>query len=345
MPSKGCYAGAGMSEAVRWGVLGAARIALQKVIPAMQRSQLSEVKAIASRDRSRAEGAADELGIGKAYGSYEELLADPEIEAVYNPLPNHLHVPWTRRAAEAGKHVLCEKPIARTAAEAQELLAVRDSTGVQLAEAFMVRSHPQWLAAREIVRSGAIGRLRAIQAFFSYMNLDPANIRNRPDLGGGGLLDIGCYPVVGSRYLFGAEPSRVLALVENDPKFGTDRLVSAVLDFPEGQASFVCSTQLVPYQSVQAFGTEGRVEIEIPFNAPPDRPCRIFVDDGRALGAASARTVTFAVADQYTLQADRFSALIREGGQPDFPLEDAIQNMRVLDGLVESGRTSSWVAL
>jgi predicted dehydrogenase len=318
---------------VRWGVLGAARIATTKVIPAMQRGELSHVFAIASRDRANAEAVAAQLGIPRAYGSYEELLADPEVEAVYNPLPNHLHVPWSARAAEAGKHVLCEKPVALDAAEAKSLIAVRDRTGVKIGEAFMVRTHPQWLRAREVVRSGEIGELRAFMCQFSYFNRDPANVRNVLDWGGGGLYDIGCYPINTSRFIFGEEPRRVIALVDRDPEFRVDRLTSAILDYPSGQAVFTCSMQLVPYQRVHIFGTNGRVEIEIPFNAPPDRPCRMFVND---------RTEEFPVCDQYTIQGDEFSRAIREGGEVPVPLEDSVKNMAVIDAVFRSVESARW---
>jgi predicted dehydrogenase len=326
-------------EPVRFGIVSTAKIAREKVIPAMQRGKLTRIDAIASRDRARAEQVARELGIPKAYGSYAELLADPEIEAVYNPLPNHLHVPISIEAAAAGKHVLCEKPIALTAAEAEKLIKVREHTGRLIVEAFMVRRHPQWRRARELVRAGRIGELRVVQGTFSYSNLDPANVRNQADIGGGALYDIGCYPIVTARFLFGAEPLRVAALIERCPDFRTDRLTSALLEFPTGQALFACSTQLVPYQRMHAFGTRGRIEVQIPFNAPPDRPCRIFVDDGSALGDASAIEETFEVCDQYTLQGDEFARLVRSGEPPEFPLEDAVRNMRVIDAIFRAARS------
>jgi len=329
-------------QPVNWGVISTALIGTEKVIPAMQKSKHCRIHAIASRDLALAQRWAKALGIPKAYGSYEALLADPEIEAVYNPLPNHLHVPWSIKAAEAGKHVLCEKPIALDAREAGQLLAARDRTGRLIAEAFMVRGHPQWLRARELVRQGRIGSLRAIQGFFSYFLTDPKNVRNMADSGGGGLYDIGCYPIVTSRFLFGAEPTRVVGLIEYDPVLKIDRLASAILDFPKGQASFTCATQLVSYQRMQIFGTSGRIEVEIPFNAPPDRPCRIFVDDGSALGDASAREESFAVCDQYTIQGDLFSEAIRSGKPPEFPLENAVQNMRVIDALFRSAKAGRW---
>ena len=329
-------------QPVNWGVISTALIGTEKVIPAMQKSRHCRIRAIASRDLALAERWAKALGIPKAYGSYEELLTDPEIEAVYNPLPNHLHVPWSIKAAEAGKHVLCEKPIALDAREAGQLLAARNRTGKLIAEAFMVRGHPQWLRARELVRQGRIGSLRAVQGFFSYFLTDPKNVRNMADIGGGGLYDIGCYPIVTSRFLFGAEPTRVVGLIEYDPMLKIDRLASAILDYPEGQASFTCATQLVPYQRMQIFGTSGRIEVEIPFNAPPDQPCRIFVDDGSALGDASAREESFPVCDQYTIQGDLFSEAIRSGKPPEFPLENAVQNMRVIDALFRSAKAGRW---
>ena len=329
-------------EPVKWGVISTARIGVEKVIPAMQKAKHCKIVAIASRDAAAARLTADKLGIPKAYGSYEALLADPEIEAIYNPLPNHLHVPWSIKAAEAGKHVLCEKPLALDAAEAATLVAARDRTGKLITEAFMVRSHPQWVRTRELVRQGKIGKLRAIQGLFSYMNTDPGNVRNQVDIGGGAIYDIGCYPIVTSRFLFAAEPTRVVALIDRDPVLKIDRLNSVILDFTEGQASFLCSTQLVPYQRMQICGTGGRIEVEIPFNAPIDQPCRIFLDDGSKLGDASAREETFAVCDQYGIQGDLFSEAIRSGKPPEFGLEDAVKNMRVVDAVYRSGKSGRW---
>ncbi len=329
-------------EPVRFGVISTARIGIEKVIPAMQQCELCRIVAIASRLQSHAEAAAQALRIPKAYGSYARLLEDPEIEAVYNPLPNHLHVPISIQAAAAGKHVLCEKPVALSAEEALKLIEARDHAGVLIQEAFMIRQHPQWRRARELVRTGRIGELRVVQGSFSYMNLDPGNVRNQAGIGGGGLYDIGCYPIVAARFLFDAEPVRVVSQIEYDPDFETDRLASVLLEFPNGQALFVCSTQLVPYQRIQIFGTTGRIEIEIPFNAPPDRPCRIFVDDGSQPGAGSAQIESFETVNQYTLQGDAFARAIRTGAPLEFPLEDAVKNMRVLDAVYRSGRTGRW---
>jgi predicted dehydrogenase len=330
-------------DPVRWGILGAASIGVRKVIPAMQRGARSRVVAIASRSLAKAQKAASDLGIPRAYGSYEELLADPEIEAIYNPLPNHLHVPWTIRAAEAGKHVLCEKPIALSASEARTLLDVRARTGVQIGEAFMVRSHPQWLAVRELVASGRIGDLRVVAGHFAYFKRDPNDVRSVPEWGGGGLMDVGCYPITMARWLFGEEPEAVIGIVDRDPELRVDRIVCALMRFPAGgQATFTCAMQLVHYQRMQLHGTSGRIEVQIPFNAPSDRPCRIFVDDGRELGDRSAESIDFPAVDQYTLQGDNFSAAVRGEGSVPVSVEDAIGNMAVLDAIFRSSESGRW---
>jgi predicted dehydrogenase len=328
-----------MSGKIRWGVLSTAKIGLNKVIPAMQLGQHTTVAAIASRDLPSAQQAATRLGIPTAYGSYEELLADPNIDAIYNPLPNHLHVPWTIKAAEAGKHVLCEKPISLTVAEAQMLLPVRARTGVKIGEAFMVRSHPQWLRARQLIDEGRIGDLRSVLGFFSYFNIDPKNIRNQAGLGGGALMDIGCYLVQAARFAFAAQPTRVVASIDRDPAMRTDRLTSAILEFAAGQAIFTCSTQLVPYQRVQFLGTRGRIELEIPVNAPNDRPTRILIDSGSDLFGGGVAFETFPICDQYTLQGDAFSKAILDNTEVPVPIEDAIQNMAVIEAIFRSGKT------
>ncbi len=308
----------------------------------MQLGKHTTVAAIASRDLEKARSAATALQIPKAYGSYEELLADPEIDAIYNPLPNQLHVPWTIKAAEAGKHVLCEKPLSMTVAEAKSLLEVRARTGVKIGEAFMIRSYPQWLRVRELLAEGRVGELRAVTGVFSYYNVDPKNIRNKVESGGGALMDIGCYLIHASRYAFRQEPSRVVGLIDHDPQMGTDRLTSAILDFPGGQAIFTCSTQLIPYQRIQFLGTRGRIEIEIPFNAPPDRPTRIFVDATGDLTGADISTETFPVCDQYTLQGDAFARAVFENTEVPVPLEDAIGNMAAIEAVFRSARSGGW---
>jgi predicted dehydrogenase len=330
------------SGKVKWGVLGVASIARRKVIPAMQQGKNSEIAAIASRELGKAQEAAARLGIAKAYGSYEQMLADPDIEAIYNPLPNHLHVPWSIKAMEAGKHVLCEKPISLNAAEAKQLLAVRDRTGMKCGEAFMIRSHPQWLRARELVRSGKMGELRAIAASFSYFDREVHSIHNNLDGGGGALLDIGCYPINTSRFIFGEEPAKVVALVERDPEMKIDRLTSAILAYPSGQAVFTCSTQLVYHQSMEIFGTHGRIVMELPYSAPLDLPTNIIIDEGRKGEGNLTITETIPACNQYTLQGDAFSKAIREDGEVPVPLEDAIKNMAVIDAIFRSGVSGQW---
>ena len=330
-----------MSKKIRWGVLSTASIGVRKVLPAMQKGEYSSVAAIASRNLAKAKETAAKLGIPTAYGSYEELIADPRVDAIYNPLPNQFHVPWTIKAAEAGKHVLCEKPISLTVAEAESLLRVRERTSVKIGEAFMIRSHPQWLRTKALIDAGRIGQLRCIMGCFSYFNIDPANIRNRVESGGGALYDIGCYCIQASRYAFGAEPVRVVGCIDRDPTMHTDRLTSAILEFQNGQAIFTCSTQLVPYQRVQFLGTKGRIEIEIPFNAPNDRPTRIFIDGGDLFGADRV-TEEFPICDQYTLQGDQFSKAIIEDTDVPVPLEEAIRNMKVIEAIFRSADSGLW---
>ena len=327
---------------LRWGVLGVAKIATAKVIPAMKQCQTCEVAAIASRDASRAEAAARDLGLAKSYGSYEALLADPDIDVIYNPLPNHLHVPWSIRAAEAGKHVLCEKPIGLSAAEVEKLLAARDRTGVTIGEAFMVQTHPQWVRAVEIVRSGRIGELRTVTANFGYFNDNPANVRNIADIGGGALYDIGCYPIKTSRMVYGAEPVRVACTIDRDPKFSTDILTSAVLEFPTGHCVFTCGTQIVPSQSAQFFGTKGRIQMEIPYNAVPNRVSKIFIDDGSDILGSGIRTEEFPPCDQYAIQGDAFTRAAIERQPPPVPLEDSIANLKVIDACFRAAKSSQW---
>ena len=334
-----------MNRKVRWGVLSTAAIGMEKVIPAMQQGQWSEISAIASRDLKNAKQASKRLVIAKAYGSYDALIADEEIDAIYNPLPNHLHLPWTVRAAEAGKHVLCEKPIGLNVKEVQQLIAARDRTGVKIQEAFMVRTHPQWLLTKELVKSGRIGELRAIVGFFSYFNRDPANIRNQLEIGGGALMDIGCYPINLSRFIFSAEPRRVLGLIERDSDLGIDRLTSAILDFPAGQATFTCSTQLTSFQRMQFFGTRGRLEVEIPFNAPSDKPTRILIHDGSDLAGDNAEVREVPVCNQYTIQGDLFSRAIIENSAQAVSLEDSELNMAVIDALFRSASADKWEAI
>jgi predicted dehydrogenase len=324
---------------VRWGILGAAKIAVAKVIPAMQKGEHTEVVALASRSAERARETARLLGVPRWHGSYEALLADPEVDAVYNPLPNDLHVPWSIRALEAGKHVLCEKPIGLSAAEGRELVAAGlRHPRLKLMEAFMYRHHPQWQRTKDLVRGGQIGRVRAIQTSFSFYNDDPANIRHNPAQGGGGLLDIGCYAISVSRWLFDAEPRRVTGLVEYDPRFQVDRLASAMLDFGVGQATFMCSMQVAPLQQVHVVGTEGRIEVgDVPFNAPNDRPCVLRLQQGER-----SQRIELPVCDQYTIQGDLFAAAVLNDTPVPTPIEDAVRNMEVIEAVVAAGRQGGW---
>ncbi|PLX35509.1 MAG: NAD-binding protein [Hyphomicrobiales bacterium] len=330
-------------EPVRWGILSTARIGLDQVIPAMMQSELCDIRAIASRDRSRGQAAAERLGIPKAYDSYAGLLADPDIEAIYNPLPNHLHVPLSIEALAAGKHVLCEKPIGLNAAETADLLAARDQGDRLIVEAFMVRHHPQWQRAREILRSGEIGPLRLIQSTFSFFNDNPRDIRNRPETGGGALYDIGVYPITAARYFLASEPKRVFGAIRQDPDFGTDILTSGMMEFEDAMAVFTVSTQMVPYQRLHLFAAKGRIEIRIPYNAPSDAETRIYLDDGSGLGDVSARSETIAPCDQYRLQAERFGRCVRGLETPEFPLEDSLAQMRLVDAIFASARSGQWI--
>jgi len=327
---------------IRWGILGVATIATEKVIPAIQRCERGEVVAIASRDLNRAQAASAALGIATAHGSYEALLADPNVDAIYNPLPNHLHVPLSIEAAERGKHVLCEKPVGLSSAEAARLIEARDQTGVKIEEAFMVRTHPQWLRAMDLCQSGRLGEVRSYLAAFSYFNSDAANIRNVAAFGGGGLMDIGCYLVTTSRLVFGELPLRVASLIERDPGSGVDTLTSMMLEYPSGHAVGSCSTRLVAHQRVQIFGTRGRLEVEIPFNAPSDRPCRIFVDDGRDVFGTGVETIEIPTCDQYTIQADLFAQAVQQNTEVPWPLERSLENMRVIEALFKAGESGRW---
>lgn len=331
-----------MSKKVKWGILGAANIAVKKVIPAMQKGVFCEISAIASRDLEKAKLAAEHLNIPKTYGSYEDLLSDSEIESVYIPLPNHLHLEWTKKAAEAGKHVLCEKPITLNANEVRELIEVRNQTGVKIQEAFMVRHHPQWLKIRELILSEKIGKIQSITGFFSYNIPDPKNVRNRADWGGGCLLDIGSYCINLSRFILETEPKRVSGLIERDEETGIDKLTSAILDFPNAQATFTVAARLVSFQRMQFFGDKGRLEVQIPFNIPPDSPTQIFIDDGSDLYRRNLETIEFAAVDQYTVQGDEFSKSILNETEQIIPLEDSFKNMAVIDAVFHSAESGNW---
>ncbi|MEJ8308236.1 Gfo/Idh/MocA family protein [Agrobacterium larrymoorei] len=332
-----------MTRTIKWGVLGCAGIAAKAVIPAIQSSRLGRVAAIASRDGEKASAMATRFGIEKPYGTYEDLLSDPDIDAIYNPLPNHLHVPMTIRALEHGKPVLCEKPIALNAAQAKELADAQKAANLPVAEAFMVRHHPQWKKARAMIAEGRLGDVRAIQTIFAYYLDDPKNVRNQADIGGGGLFDVGCYAVNTARFLFGAEPLRAIALIDRDPIFGTDRLTSGLLAFPEGkQLAFTCSTQLSLAQKVTVIGTRGRLEIAIPFNAPADQQTMLIFDDGRDLSGCGREEIVIGPVDQYREQVDAFAEAVLSGTPLETGLDDAIANMKAIDALFRSATSGRW---
>jgi len=326
---------------IRWGVLSTARIGLQKVLPAMQQGKHCELIAMASRNVESAKQAAAQLGIPKVYGSYEELLNDPEIEAIYNPLPNHLHVPWTIKAIEAGKHVLCEKPIATSVSELQQLLNVAKAhPQIKVMEAFMYRRHPQWLKARELAQSGRIGEVRTLHSFISFFNNDAKNVRNKPEMGGGTLFDVGCYSVSIPRFIFGAEPKRVCAQMDIDPNFHIDRTISGILDFGPRTSSFTCSMQLARHQNATIFGTEGKIEIELPLNPLPERPAKIVLHNGNG-----AQEILSDSCNQFTLQGDAFSLAIINDAPVAVPLADSLANMKVIEALFESARKETWISV
>ncbi len=330
-------------QPVRWGVVSTAQIARDKVVPAMMKSEWCDIRAIASRSLDNAREWAGKLGIPTAYGSYEGLFADPEIEAIYNPLPNHLHVPITLAAAAKGKHVLCEKPIALNAVEAERLRSA--PPGVLIAEGFMVRQHPQWIRARELIRAGRIGAPHCVQVLLCYHNVEPGNVRNVAEAGGGALYDVGCYAILSGRYVFGAEPTRVVSLIDRDPNFGTDRLTSVLLDFGEGRhQTFTVGTQICASQRVQIVGTEARIEIEVPYAAPRGA-MRIYLDDSRDLDELRLSPIVLPEADQYELQGTHFSKVVRGEAKLEFGVDDAIRQMRVIDAVFRSERSGTWEGL
>lgn len=329
---------------IKWGVLGASKLALEKVIPAMAGDHLFEVNAIASRTWDKAKAAAERLSVPRYFGSYEELINDAEIDVVYIPLPNDLHVEYTLKSIEAGKHVLCEKPLALNSKEIDRLIAARDHHQVKVGEAFMVKSHPQWVKARELVQNGSLGEVSLVHGFFSYFNADPDNIRNIPKHGGGGIWDIGCYPIFTSRLVLGEEPLRVIASLELDPEFGTDRIASVIMEFPSAKVVFSVSTQLVPYQRMQFFGAKKELELRIPFNAPHDRPCEIRIHSGD-LFDENYETIPFETCNQYTLQAEAFTKTVIDNTEVPVSLEDAKANTKVIEAIFLSAKEDRWVEI
>ena len=321
------------ADELRWGILSTADIARRKVVPGIRRAARCRITAIASRAEGRAGVVARELDIPRAHGSYEALLADPEVDAVYIPLPNHLHAEWTIAAARAGKHVLCEKPLAMSSGDAQRMVDACAEAGVRLMEAFMYRLHPSWVAFRELVRSGRLGEVVAVQSWFSYYNDDATNIRNMVEAGGGALFDIGCYQVNLSRLLFDAEPTRVQASIRRDPALGIDVVTSAILDFEGGRVStFTCSIRTETDQRVHVYGTRGHASIWIPFNIPPDLPTKVFVTAGGNVPVApEVETLTFETADPYAVEFEHFASAVLDGRQFAHSADDAVANLRVIE--------------
>ena len=331
-----------MKNKVRWGVMGSAKIALKKVIPSMSYCKYAVVEAIASRNEELAISAAEDLEIPKAYGSYEDLLNDKDIDAIYIPLPNHLHLEWTMKCIEAGKHVLCEKPFVLNHKDVSKLIQLRNRSKLKIGEAFMVRSHPRWTAIKEIIDKGVIGEMNLIRGFFSYYNDDAQNIRNQYSEGGGGIWDIGCYPVQISRYLFGKNPKRVSASLIYDSKYKVDILGSVILEFENGLCSFSVGTQLARYQSVQIFGRNKWIDVEMPFNPPIIESSEIQIVSEED-PAAPRQIITIPPADQFTLQADAFSKAILDNKDEPVTLEDTLGNTLTIEAIFKAAKTGMWV--
>ena len=323
---------------LRMGVLGCSRHYALRVALSLRSSLLIEPYAVASRDAAKAKKFAQTWGFSLSYGSYEDLLSDSNVDFVYIPLPNHLHFEYIKKAADAGKPILCEKPLCLNAKEAAEAAEYCEKRKIPLMEAFMYRFHPQWVRTAEIVKSGELGTVLATSGVFSYTNMDGENIRNKADCGGGALLDIGCYTVSSSRLLMGGEPKRVAASLIRDPVFKTDILSSAILDYGDGRtAAFTVSTQMFPHQRITAYGTSGTLSVEVPFN--------MFVDIPGVLTIATniaKREVKTEIADQYLLMYDAFARAIIEKTDVPIPISDAVANMAVLDAVFAAAVSGNW---
>lgn len=323
---------------LRWGILSTANIGTRQVIVPTQAAARCRVVALASREANRAMFAAQQLGIPRSYGSYEALLRDPEVDAVYIPLPNHLHGEWTIAALEAGKHVLCEKPIGLSSAEARRMDEAARRAGRVLMEAFMYRLHPTWVTTRRLIESGRIGELRGMQSWFSFYAADPGNIRNRVETGGGAMYDIGCYCMNSARLLMGGEPTAVQAAVRRDPVSGVDTVVAGVLEFGDRLASFGVSIRAESDQRVVVYGTEGRITLEIPFNIPDDRPTRVLLYRGSGSPPFEpSEVLPFPPANMYGIQAEAFAAAVLDGAPLPVPMSDSIANMEVIERILSLG--------
>lgn len=330
-------------QELNWGILSTSNFAHEFMVPALHQCAGLKVLAVGSRDAGRAAAFAAEHNVPRVHESYEALLADPEIDVIYNPLPNHMHVEWSIKAARAGKHVLCEKPLALNAGEVEQLIAVQKETGVVIEEAFVVRHHPQWLRVRELVQSGRIGRLQAVQGWFFYNMIDPANYRSKPEMGGGGLFDIGVYPIVTARFVFGEEPVRVAAAINRHADHGVDCLVSATLEFPSGMANIACGTQIAVHQRMAFFGSKGRIEVPDPFAQNPKREAHLIIGgEGDIWEPADDTVETLPLVNQYVPQAERFCASVRGDQSQAYPLDDALRFSRILDALFRAGESGQF---
>ena len=316
------------NKKVSWGILGTAQIAIKKVIPAMIQTKFCRIEAIASRYLSRAQSVADQFQIKKAFGSYEDMLLDSNIEAIYIPLPNRLHVEWIIKSLEVGKHVLCEKPIGMNSSEMMLLNKTkRKYPELCVMEAFMYKFHPQWKKVKALIASGSIGELIHLQTHFSYAQLDPNNIRNQKKMGGGSLYDIGCYAISLARWLFKEEPIKVKGLSQYDSEMKIDRLTSGILQFRKGSATFTCGTQMERFQVAHIFGSKGKIDVKYPFNCL-DREACIIVSQGN-----DTYQILFKPSNAYSLQVDHFSKAIRNLEPLLISISDSINNIRVIERL------------
>jgi predicted dehydrogenase len=336
-----------MAQQVNWGVLGAASIAVQRVIPAMREAPSATFLALASRDESKARAVASELGAPRSYAGYEQLLADPDIDAVYIPLPNQLHFEWSMRALDAGKHVLCEKPLCMTSHDVERLCLARDRADRHIEEAFGYRNHAQWTTALALIAADAIGSVRAAHAVLAKQFLDPADVRNNPAAGGGALYDLGSYAINALNLICGRAPTRVTAVAEHDPQFRIDRLTSALLDYGDAHASLTVASQAGPaawatHQQLTVLGARGWLRMNFPFAQARPVACRIEIGDQSSVGALPTTVQDFAPANQYALQVERFSRRVLGAPVPTWPIEDALATLRTIEAIFAAARDGSW---
>ncbi len=339
-----------MASKVQWGVLGAAAIATGRTMPAMKDAPSATLLALASRDPGKGRKVAAEFGIPRVYASYEALLADPGIDAVYVPLPNQLHFEWAMRALQAGKHVLCEKPLCISADQVVQLCAERDRTGRHIEEGFAFRNHPQWAKLDEIIAAGTIGEVRAVHATLAKQFLDPADVRNQPGAGGGALYDLGSYAISACNLVFKRAPSRVVAALEHDPAFGIDRLSSALLDYGDRHAAFTVATQAGSdawgtHQQFSVLGSRGWLRMNFAFAHARPTASAIEVGDSSSVGSFPTTTYTFEPANHYLLQVERFSRLLLGDAVTSWPIEDALDTIRTIEALFASARAGTWQAI